>query len=76
MEGQVRKLLQGPPKAGMVYMVGQTTKIGLINDILLDTQHFERFGILMWNIYVETNVGTQLWKQIPAHNCTIEYNLI
>jgi hypothetical protein len=76
MEGQVRKLLQGPPKEGMVYIVGQTTKIGLINDILLDTQHFEKFGTLMWNVYVETKIGTQLWKQIPAHNCTIEYNLV
>lgn len=60
----------------MVYIVGQKNKIGTINDILLDEQYFNRYGILMWNVYIETEVGTQLWKQIPANNCTIEYNLI
>lgn len=59
----------------MVYIVGQTTKIGLINDILLDEQYFDRYGILMWNVYIETKIGTQLWKQIPAESCTIEYNI-
>lgn len=77
MKGQVRKLLQGPPKeGGMVYIVGQSTKVGMINDILLDTEYFDVYGILMWNIYVETEIGTQLWKQIPSNFCTVEYNLI
>jgi hypothetical protein len=76
MEGQIRKLIQGTPKEGMAYVVGQKTKVGLLNEIMIDTEFFDRFGVLMYNVYVETEIGTQIWKKISADNCSIEYNLI
>lgn len=59
----------------MVYIVGQKTKIGMINEILLDVDFFTQYNILLWNVYIETPIGTQLWKQIPCKDCTVEYNL-
>ena len=77
--GIIRKISVGDIKEGITYKLHQSMMGGriYIEQILLDLEYLDKYGILKYNVYVSENGSNnvRLWKEFSNMPISIEYDI-
>ena len=72
----IRKIVIGrDPKDAMAYYVGMRAGAGKVSGILQDQAWLYKYSVVRYNIYIENEEGTMLWKTVDNMPCIVEYDL-
>lgn len=74
-KAKIRKIVKGNFSYSLLQTfhtpAGPIKVVGIVEDIEWGTQ----YGEIRYNIYVETDEATRLWKSIPSYDASLEYDL-
>ena len=71
----IRKISVGPnPKDSMVYYVGMRAGGGNVSFIEEDERALYKHNIRRYNVYIETEEHTALWKTVESSPVVVEYD--
>ena len=72
----IRKIVIGrDPKDAMAYYVGMRAGAGKVAAIVQDEAWLYKYSVVRYNIYIENEEGTMLWKTVDNMPCIVEYDL-
>jgi hypothetical protein len=71
----IRKIVVGVnPKDAMTYVVGNSAGVGKVVLIEEDERAFLLYNLRRYNVYVEGESGSFIWKSIENIPCVVEYD--
>ncbi len=71
----IRKIIIGQnPKDALAYFVGMRAGQSEVSAIEFDERALTKHGIKSYNIYIQNEDSTMLWKRIEDMPVTIEYD--
>jgi hypothetical protein len=71
----IRKIIIGQnPKDALAYFIGMRAGQSEVSAIELDDRAFTKYGMKCYNIYIQSEDGTMLWKRVEDMPVTIEYD--
>tara|TARA_R100000234_G_C4843742_1_gene112204 strand:- start:142 stop:378 length:237 start_codon:yes stop_codon:yes gene_type:complete len=71
----IRKIVVGPnPKDAMAYFVGMRAGDSRISMIIEDERSMYKYSVRRYEVYVEDENSTMLWKTIENQPVLIEYD--
>ncbi len=75
MANIIRKIVVGPnPKDAMAYYVGMRAGQGNVSAIMEDERSLYKYNVRRYEIYIEDNDSSVLWKTVENQPVLIEYD--
>ena len=75
MANIIRKIVVGPnPKDAMAYYVGMRAGQGNVSAIMEDERSLYKYNVRRYEIYIEDDDSSVLWKTIENQPVLIEYD--
>ena len=75
MANIIRKIVVGPnPKDAMAYVVGMRAGHGSVSAIMEDERSLYKYNVRRYELYIEDEDSTILWKTIENQPVLIEYD--
>tara|TARA_R100000664_G_scaffold27146_1_gene37654 strand:+ start:3441 stop:3677 length:237 start_codon:yes stop_codon:yes gene_type:complete len=75
MANIIRKIVVGPnPKDAMAYYVGMRAGQGNVSAIMEDDRSLYKYNVRRYEIYIEDDDSSVLWKTIENQPVLIEYD--
>ena len=75
MANIIRKIIVGPnPKDAMAYFVGLRAGDGTVSAIMEDDRSLYKYNVRRYEIYIEDDDSSALWKTIENQPVLIEYD--
>jgi len=75
MANIIRKIVVGPnPKDAMAYYVGMRAGQGNVSAIMEDDRSLYKYNVRRYEIYIEDDDSSILWKTIENQPVLIEYD--
>ena len=75
MANIIRKIVVGPnPKDAMAYYVGMRAGQGNVSAIMEDERSLYKYSVRRYEIYIEDDDSSVLWKTVENQPVLIEYD--
>ena len=75
MANIIRKIIVGPnPKDAMAYFIGMRAGDGNVSAIVEDDRSLYKYNVRRYEIYIEDDDSSVLWKTIENQPVLIEYD--
>ena len=75
MANIIRKIIVGPnPKDAMAYFIGMRAGDGNVSAIMEDERSLYKYNVRRYEIYIEDDDSSVLWKTIENQPVLIEYD--
>ena len=75
MANIIRKIVVGPnPKDAMAYYLGMRAGDGRVSAIMEDERSLYKFNVRRYEVYIEDQDSTYLWKMVENQPVLIEYD--